>query len=189
MTAVRTDTPQTGVDARLSDETAVRRLYEQMLAGWNQGSGEAFAAPFTEDADFIAFDGTHLERRDEIASVHQELFDKWLKGTQLTGEVSVRFLGPEVALLVGRGGTVMRGRTESAPERDSIQTLVAVRTGGEWRLTSFHNTRVRPIGAKARGALLWLLTDKLWKIAFWPSKTAGREIPSARRPKARARDD
>ncbi len=170
MTAVRTDTHENGVNTRPSDETAVRRLYEQMLAGWNQGSGEAFAAPFTEDVDFIAFDGTRLERREEIASVHQDLFDKWLKGTRLTGEVSVRFLVPDVALLVGHGGTVMRGRTEPARERDSIQTLLAVRTGGEWRLTSFHNTRVRPIGERARGALLWLLTDKLWKLAFRRSK-------------------
>ncbi len=36
-----------------TDEAAVRAPYEQLMDGWNRGSGEAFAAPFAEDADFI----------------------------------------------------------------------------------------------------------------------------------------
>ena len=40
---------------------------------------------------------------------------------------TVRFLSPDVALLHAVGGTVMRGKTEPSPERDSIQTLVAMR--------------------------------------------------------------
>ena len=42
----------------IEDEAAVRALYRQMMDGWNKGSGEAFAAPFGQDGDFIAFDGT-----------------------------------------------------------------------------------------------------------------------------------
>src|SRR6059058_949624 len=33
-----------------TDEAAVRALYQQMMHGWNQGSGEAFAAVFAEMA-------------------------------------------------------------------------------------------------------------------------------------------
>jgi uncharacterized protein (TIGR02246 family) len=40
-----------------ADETAIRALYHQMIDGWNAGSGDAFAAPFEEDGDQIAFDG------------------------------------------------------------------------------------------------------------------------------------
>jgi uncharacterized protein (TIGR02246 family) len=43
-----------------ADEAAVRALLQQMLDGWNEGSGTAFAAPFAEDALFIAFDGTQF---------------------------------------------------------------------------------------------------------------------------------
>jgi hypothetical protein len=39
----------------------------------------------------------------------------------------VRFLSPDVALMHAVGGTVMRGKSEPSPERDSIQTLVAIR--------------------------------------------------------------
>jgi SnoaL-like domain len=53
-----------------TDEAAVRALYQQMMHGWNQGSGEAFAAVFAEDGDLIGFDGTHLKGRQEIARFH-----------------------------------------------------------------------------------------------------------------------
>jgi hypothetical protein len=76
----------------------------------------------------------------------------------------VRFLTPDVALITGRGGTIMRGRAEPAPERDSIQTLVAVRRSGEWQLAAFQNTRHRPMGRNLAGTVAWALTDVLWKL-------------------------
>jgi uncharacterized protein (TIGR02246 family) len=153
-----------------NDEAAVRALYRQLMDGWNKGSGESFAVPFAEDGDLIGFDGTHLKGRREIASFHQPLFDKWLKGTRLVGEVkSVRFLSPDVALMHVIGGTVMEGKSEPSPERDSIQTLVATKRGDEWSLAAFQNTRVRPMGRSARGTVIWLLSDWLWKL-FAPKK-------------------
>lgn len=152
------------------DEANVRGLYERLMDGWNQGNGESFAASFAEDGDLIGFDGTHLKGRREIASFHQPLFDKWLKGTRLVGKVkTVRFLSPDVALMQAVGGTVMRGRSEPSPERDSIQTLVATKHGDEWRLAAFQNTRTRPMGQSAGGTLTWLFTDWLWRV-FGPKK-------------------
>jgi hypothetical protein len=31
-----------------------------MLGAWNAGDGATFAAPFTDNADFVAWEGTHL---------------------------------------------------------------------------------------------------------------------------------
>lgn len=149
---------------RSADEAAVRALYQQLMEGWNQGSGEAFAAPFAEDGDLIAFDGTHFRGRQEIIPFHQRLFETHLKGTRLVGQVtSVRFLGSDVALMHALGGMVMHGKSGPAPERDSIQTLVATRGGDGWRLAAFHNTRVRPMGRNAGGTFVWLLSDRLWR--------------------------
>jgi uncharacterized protein (TIGR02246 family) len=114
--------------------------------GWlDQGSGAAFAAVFAEDGDLVAFDGTHFKGREEIAPFHQQLFDKWLKGSRLVGQVKdVRFLSPDVALMHAVGGTVMRGKSEPSPERDSIQTLVATRQedgdGGSLRSKTLGST-------------------------------------------------
>jgi hypothetical protein len=62
------------------------------------------------------------------------------------------------------GGTIMRNKTKPSPERASVQTLVAVREGHEWRFAAFHNSRVRPISRGPAGFLIWALTDKLWRI-------------------------
>jgi uncharacterized protein (TIGR02246 family) len=131
-----------------ADEAAVRALYQQLMDGWNAGSGDAFAAPFEEDGDLVGFDGTHLKGRQEIALFHQHLFDMFLKGSRLVGiSRSVRFLTSDVAVTHAVGGTVMAGQTDLEPERNSVQTLVAVRCNGKkWCLTAFQNTRATYMG-------------------------------------------
>ena len=168
--SIRPDRGETA--ANTTDETAVRALYQELMDGWNRGSGDAFATAFTEDGDLVAFDGTHFEGREEIAPFHQQLFDKWLKGTRLVGEVkNVRFLSPDVAVMHAVGSTVMRGKSEPSPERDSIQTLVATRQDGEWRLAAFQNTRVRPMRNVA-AFLVWTFSDLLWKVFRLNKRTA-----------------
>jgi uncharacterized protein (TIGR02246 family) len=158
-----------------ADEAAVRALYQQLMDGWNQGSGDAFAAVFTEDGDLVGFDGTHFKGRQEIAPFHQRLFDKWLKGSRLVGEVKdVRVLSPDVALMHAVGGTVLRGKSEPVPERDSIQTLVATRQDGEWRLAAFQNTRLHPMDSSAGPFLIWTLSDLLWKVFRLIKQRIGR---------------
>jgi uncharacterized protein (TIGR02246 family) len=148
-----------------TDEAKIRALFDDLLADWGRGDGADYGSRFTEDADYVAFDGTRTRGREEISSSHQQLFDRFLKGTQLTGRVlSVKFLNPDVALVHATGRTIMRGKSRPSPERDSIQTLVAVREGAEWRFAAFHNSRVRPIGRSAATFLIWALTDKLWRI-------------------------
>ena len=135
------------------------------MQGWNAGSGAAFAAPFAEDGDLVAFDGTHFKGRQAIIDFQQPLFDRWLKGTRLVGEVqSVRFLNPDVAVMHAIGGTVMRGKAKPNPARDSIQTLVAVRSAGTWQLAAFQNTRLRPMSGSFAALLLWNFTDWLWSF-------------------------
>lgn len=148
-----------------ADEAEIRDLFRRLLDDWGRGDGEAYGSRFAEDADYVAFDGSHTKGRAEISSSHQQLFDRFLKGTRLTGRIlSVKFSSPDVALVHATGGTVMRGKTKPSPERDSILTFVAVRRGGGWRFAAFHNTRVRPIGRGPATFLIWALTDLLWKV-------------------------
>ena len=143
-----------------ADEAAIRDLFRELLDDWGRGDGDAYGSRFTEDADYVAFDGSHTKGRQEISSSHQELFDRWVKGTRLVGSVeSVRFLGPEVALVHATGSTVFPGEDKPRPSRDSIQTLVAVKREGAWIFTAFHNSRI-----VRRGPLGWVLFGIATKV-------------------------
>jgi len=62
--------------------------------------------------------------------------------------------------------------SKPSPERDSIQTLVAVKRDGRWQFVAFQNTRVRPMGQNHLGTLLWLVSDWFWKWCL-PKVTSG----------------
>jgi uncharacterized protein (TIGR02246 family) len=139
--------------ANRTDEATIRELFQQLLDDWGRGDGRTYGSRFTEDADYVAFDGSHTTGREQIAASHQQLFDRWLKGTRLTGRIErLRFLSPDVALVHATGSTIFPGETQPRPSRASIQTLVAIRRGGEWRFTAFHNTRIL-----RRSRLQWIL--------------------------------
>jgi uncharacterized protein (TIGR02246 family) len=125
-----------------ADEAAVRAFPLRMIDAWNAGDGAAFAAPFSDTADFIAFEGTHLKGRRAIAEFHQRLFDTDLAGTRLEGNVKfVRFLKSDVAVMHARAGTYLAGRSKTTPSRESMQIFVAVKRGSEWRVESLLNAR------------------------------------------------
>jgi uncharacterized protein (TIGR02246 family) len=48
-------------------ESAVRELYRRILAGWNAGDAQAFAAPLADDGEVVGFDGSEMRGRDEVA--------------------------------------------------------------------------------------------------------------------------
>jgi uncharacterized protein (TIGR02246 family) len=125
-----------------ADDATVRSFPMRMIDAWNAGDAAAFAAPFSDHADFIAFEGTHLKGRRAIVQFHQPLFDTTLKGTRLEGEVKlVRFLTPDIAVMHARAGTFLAGADFTIPSRESMQLFVALRRGGEWRVEAMLNAR------------------------------------------------
>lgn len=127
------------------DETAIRDLLRRLMEAWNRGDGNAYAAQFTEDADYIAPDGTHLQGRQATAQLHQRLFDTVLQGSQLERQrvKSIRFVTPEVAIVHGTSGVRWRWQSKVTPRRMSIQTYVAVKQAGQWRFTAYHSCRIQ----------------------------------------------
>ena len=143
---------------RDADPAAIRAVFAELIAAWGRGDGHAYGSLFTDEADYVAFDGSHTQGRRVIAESHQKLFDTWLKGTRLIGQIEgLRFLGPGVALVLATGATLMPGKDR--PVRPSIQTLVAVKGDGTWRFAAFHNTRI-----VRRNALQWLLFGIATKV-------------------------
>jgi len=120
-----------------ADEDAIRAIHQRMIDAWNAGDAAAFAAPFADEADFIAFEGTHLKGRREIAAFHQQIFDTVVKGTPLQNEVKfVRFLSVAFAVMHSVVRVTLRAQSEASPSRDSMQLTVVVKCDGEWRSES-----------------------------------------------------
>jgi uncharacterized protein (TIGR02246 family) len=150
------DRHATDTTKEAADERRIRDLTQQLAEAWNRNDGAAYAAAFTEDCDYVAFDGTHLRGREQNARHHDRLFDGVLRGTRLVYEdVSVRFLTPDVAVMHGYGSVLMPWQSTVPRSRRSIQTYVVVKQDGAWRIAAFHNTRVRPLPT---GFVLRLIT-------------------------------
>lgn len=54
-----------------ADEKAIRAIHCRMIEAWSAGDAAAFVAPFRDEADFVAFEGTHLKGREQMLSFHQ----------------------------------------------------------------------------------------------------------------------
>ncbi len=127
-----------------TDEAAIRALLQKCIEGWNKGSGEAFAAQFAEDSDFVSVNGMHLKGRKQNASHHQQIFDTFFKGTRLWAQVkSVRFLRTDVALMHTAGRILRPGESDASPEPASIQTLTVSKHGNEWLIDAYHNAPIQ----------------------------------------------
>jgi uncharacterized protein (TIGR02246 family) len=120
------------------DENAIRSVLAGLGDAWARGNGEAYAMCFAENSDYITFNGMHLRGRAENAKLHGALFRGVLKGTKLSAEIeSLELLASGVALVHSTG----TGR------KTSYQTYVLVKSGADWLIRSFQNTRVQPFSA------------------------------------------
>src|SRR5699024_12568915 len=80
----------------------IRELFEKMATAWANGDGEAYGSCFTKNADYITFQGEHLQGRRTIVETHNKLWNGVLKGSVLVGEITkLEFLSPEVVVYHG----------------------------------------------------------------------------------------
>jgi uncharacterized protein (TIGR02246 family) len=99
-----------------ADEDVIRAIHRRMIDAWNAGDGAAFAASFTDGADFVVWDGTHVKGRQQIASFTQRIFDTVVKGSRFEGEVNfVRFLSPVLAVMHSEVRVTLPGQTTASP--------------------------------------------------------------------------
>jgi uncharacterized protein (TIGR02246 family) len=116
-----------------ADDDAIVAIHQQMIDAWNAGDGASFADPFTDDADFVVFEGTHLKGRRQIASFNQRVLDTVMKESRLEGEVKfVRVLSPVFAMMHSVMRVTLPGEKKASPGRDSMQLTLVAKRGGKW---------------------------------------------------------
>ena len=148
-------------DSPSPDEIEVRELYRQMLDGWKKRNADAFAAPFAEDGESIGFDGSQMVGRTDIVSTLRQIFADHLTAPYVSKVKSVTLLSPEVAILRAIAGMVPPGQSDINPAVNTLQTLIAVKRDGQWRIVLFQNT---PAQFHGRPDLVQQMTEELRRL-------------------------
>lgn len=131
---------------RTVDEQQIREVLARASHAWADNDAGAYAAEFTPDSDYVAFDGTWLRGREANRALHSELFAGVLYGTRIEGDIeSVRFLTDDIAIAHMTGSVAFAWQPTVPKGRLSRNTWVLRRDGDDWRIEAFHNTRVRPM--------------------------------------------
>jgi uncharacterized protein (TIGR02246 family) len=139
-------------------ETEVRGLYQRLLESWNERRADAMAALFTEDGNVVGFDGSQINGQAEIESNIGAIFADHQTAAYVGKVREVRFLSPDAAVLRAVVGMVPPGEADLNPNVNAIQSLVAVRQNGQWRISLYQNT---PAAFHGRPELSAALTDEL----------------------------
>jgi uncharacterized protein (TIGR02246 family) len=111
----------------------IYELWRRMEKGWALGDGEAFAAVFTDDVDFVTVRGEELFGRRAVAQGHAQLFLGPYRDTRLTAEISlIRPLSDGIAVVHVTSSIAPAGITTHAQ-------AVVVRRADGWEIAAFHN--------------------------------------------------
>jgi uncharacterized protein (TIGR02246 family) len=157
------------------DEQLIRMLPRYLGEAWNRGDSPSYAALFTDDCDYIGFDGTHVTGRAATARHHQKLFDSVMFGSRLRlADITIRFVTPDLALIHADASLSMPWQSADARKHRWLQSYIVVRNDDGWRIAAFQSAEVRPLSFP-RGVALRLLR------AFFRLRTllaAGRLEPA-----------
>jgi uncharacterized protein (TIGR02246 family) len=123
-----------------SDQAAVAAVPGQIVAAWAKQDGDAFARTFTPDGTMI-LPGVYRKGQNEIRAYMTAAFAGPLEHTRVTGApIDLRFLTPDSALVITRGGVLEPGEAEVPDERAIRATWVVVRCDDGWRLAAYQNS-------------------------------------------------
>ena len=121
-------------------EQVAREIVGRLEEAWNAGDGDAWAAEFAEDADFITVRGEYFRTRTTIAEGHRHIFSTFYQGsTNRIALLRARAIRDDVILAHSTAELTVPGGPMAGTHR-AIQTVLLARADGAWRIASFHNT-------------------------------------------------
>lgn len=133
----------TTTEVSAADQASVAQLTQQFLAAWAYGDPDGVADMFVEDGTLI-LPGIFRQGRDDIRAYFREAFDGPYRGTQVVGKpISLRFFGPDVALLLSQGGVLGENESEISEGQAIRASWFCVKVDGKWKLASYHNCQAK----------------------------------------------
>lgn len=140
------------------DEAVVRVLYHRLLEFWNERHAPGFAELFSDEGTVVGFDGSQVNGREEIELHLSHIFALHTPPAYVGIVREVRQLTGDVELLRAVAGMVPPGESDINPELNVVQTLIAARRDGQWKIELFQNT---PAAFHGRPEMARGLTDEL----------------------------
>jgi uncharacterized protein (TIGR02246 family) len=122
-----------------TDEGAVRALYRDLLDAWNRRDAHAYAGLFADDGQLVGFDGAQVAA-GQIVEHFEPIFKSHPTAAYVAKVRAVRALGPDAALLRAIAGMIPPGQAKLNPAVNAVQSMVAERHDGSWRVVFFQNT-------------------------------------------------
>jgi uncharacterized protein (TIGR02246 family) len=107
---------------------------------WADGDADTFAKLYTDDATVVQ-PGIYKRNNDDIRTTMAAGFAGPLKGSRVHDEPqSVRFLGPDTAVVITEGGIIMAGQAKCPAERLVRSTWVLTKQDEQWYVAAYQNS-------------------------------------------------
>ncbi len=124
------------------DEKAVLTVPMRIQEGWERNDADYFAETFAENGSLLMKD-EQLTSREEIRAYMKAGFSGEFRGARVRGlPLTVRFLGPDTAMVISQGGIILDGETETAPARQVRVTWVIVKQADGPKLLSHQSSPI-----------------------------------------------
>ena len=130
----------TGGSVQNDWDIATRELYGQLLEAWDKRHARNYALLFASDATLVGFDGSQVSGQLQIGAHVSEVFTHHQTPRYVGIVREVRSIATDVALLRANTGLIPPGKDDIEPALNAVQTLVAVKKAGAWKIVLFQNT-------------------------------------------------
>jgi uncharacterized protein (TIGR02246 family) len=149
-------------------EADVETLYLTLLGHWNERDAAGMAALCVPHAYMIGFDGSELDGREAIEAELRKIFAHHETPSYVAKVRSVE-LFEDVAILRAVVGMIPHGAADLNPELNAIQTFIASREPGRWRVEALQST---PAAFHGRPEARERLTAELREVLRLPRPQA-----------------
>jgi uncharacterized protein (TIGR02246 family) len=143
------------------DNSAIEALHADLLTCWNHRDAHGMASLFLMDGNAIGFDGSQMNGSSEVEAELSKVFDNHQTASYVWKVKEVRFLNDDCALLTAIVGMVPPGKDSINPATNAIQSLIALRKTGTWKIALFQNT---PAQFHGRPEMVENMTRELSKL-------------------------
>jgi len=152
MVSAQEDAPDKG-DANPPYE-AIKKAVEDYAAAYNARDAKAIANLFAPDAELVDTSGTVFQGQEVIRQEYEAFFNAHPEASLTIDVVSVRMVGPSVAIEEGQTASVL-----AAGETPSLSRYVAVysKIDDAWVLASVRDEKLQPEPGQHLEKLDWLI--------------------------------